>query len=171
MSDLKRPNYFTGRLLTAEDFQAEQDYHRSKAQRHNRLLHGSGVVVGLQVSVENSTAGSAIVVQPGFALDPAGREVELDERRKLPITASWTSLHVHIRYLERFVDEWPSSGTDPDASTQPRWIVETCEVALVGEPFSTDPTNPADAGVALARVIRRGRRWHLDRRFRVPCVR
>ena len=171
MPDLKRPNYFAGRLLTAEDFQAEQDYHRSKAQRHNLHLHGSGVVMGLQVSVENSAAGSVVVVEPGIALDPTGHEVELDELRKLLIVDSCTSLHVHIRYLERFVDEVPPPGTDPGASTQPRWIVETCEVVLVGEPVSTDPTNSADAGVALARVTRRGRRWQLDRRFKIPRTR
>ena len=171
MPDLKRPNYFAGRLLTVEDFQAEQDYHGSKARRHNLLIHGSGVVVGLHVSMENSAVGSAVLVEPGFALDPLGNEVQLDERRKLPIVNSCASFQVRIRYLERFADGLPATGQGGSVSTQPRWIVETCEVVLVSEPFPTDPANPADAGVALARVVRRGRRWHVDRRFKVPHAR
>jgi len=47
MPTLRRVNYFAGRLLTAEDFRAEQEYHREKSRRHNRRLHGSGVASGL----------------------------------------------------------------------------------------------------------------------------
>jgi hypothetical protein len=39
-------------LLTADDLQREQDYHRDKARLHNRFLHGWGVVAGLTVSVD-----------------------------------------------------------------------------------------------------------------------
>lgn len=167
MPELKRVNYFYGRLLTAEDFQAEQDYHRSRARRHNRFLHGIGVVSGLQVSVENSNAGSTIVVEPGFAIDPAGNELELDERRKIPIMAPCAAFQVRIRYVERFSDPGPAVDEDNSSGAQPKWIVETCEVVLLPEPCPMDPANPAGSGVALARVVRRGPRWKMDRRFKI----
>lgn len=31
-SPVKRPNYFTGQMLSAEDFTAEQEYHKGKQQ-------------------------------------------------------------------------------------------------------------------------------------------
>ena len=37
---VKRPNYFTGQILSAEDFTAEQEYHKGKQRRHN--LHCPG---------------------------------------------------------------------------------------------------------------------------------
>src|SRR5580765_8856337 len=48
---LQRPNYFTGRLLTAADLTSEQEYHRRMHRYHNLHLHGVGVVHGLKVSV------------------------------------------------------------------------------------------------------------------------
>lgn len=47
---LTRPRYFNGQLLTADDLQAEQNYFREKLRRHNRCLHGWGVVRGLEVT-------------------------------------------------------------------------------------------------------------------------
>ena len=39
----QRSRYFEGKLLTAEDFEREQDYHRAALRRHNLGLHGWGV--------------------------------------------------------------------------------------------------------------------------------
>ena len=49
---LKRPHFFAGQLLDAATLQGEQDYHRDKLRRHNRILHGFGIVSGLGVYVE-----------------------------------------------------------------------------------------------------------------------
>ena len=47
----RRLNYFSGRLLTAEDLKEEQTYHLNKRRLHNLALHDWGVVVGLDVSI------------------------------------------------------------------------------------------------------------------------
>jgi hypothetical protein len=44
-----RNNYFTGKLLTARDFTAEQQYSADKLRLHQIALHGWGVVCGLKV--------------------------------------------------------------------------------------------------------------------------
>ena len=41
--------YFTGKHMTAEDFEADQHYFLSRHRLHNALLHGWGVVWGLEV--------------------------------------------------------------------------------------------------------------------------
>ena len=67
---LKRNNFFAGRLLTAEDFQAEQQYLREKQRLHNRFLLGFGVVAGLEVSIDRSAKSETVVrVAPGLAID------------------------------------------------------------------------------------------------------
>jgi hypothetical protein len=72
---LERLRYFPRQLLTADDMRVEQDYFREKQRRHNRFLHGWGVVCGLLVQ-PNPTAGPLVVtVCPGYALGPCGDEI------------------------------------------------------------------------------------------------
>jgi hypothetical protein len=78
---VRRVNYFHGQLLTPEDLQAEQDYHRKMRYLHNRLL-GHGVVHGLDVTVGD---GSTVVVTPGLAIDPCGREIVLSDELRIAV--------------------------------------------------------------------------------------
>lgn len=68
----ERNRYFYGKLLTVRDFESEQKYFNDKRRLLNRLVHGSGVVSGMQVvAVDDKT----ISVEMGVALDYAGREI------------------------------------------------------------------------------------------------
>jgi hypothetical protein len=91
----ERNRYFTGKFMTARDFQVEQDYTVSHLRWHNRLFHGWGVVCGLEV-VEHPDAGSKVptdcawrwvVVKAGVAVDCCGRSLvlERDTAFALPI--------------------------------------------------------------------------------------
>ncbi|MGB8955747.1 MAG: hypothetical protein WCC10_10245 [Tumebacillaceae bacterium] len=72
----ERNRYFYGKLLTVRDFESEQIYYNDKRRLLNRLLHGTGVVAGLQViKVDDKT----ISVQAGVALDHFGREIVVPE--------------------------------------------------------------------------------------------
>lgn len=69
----RRPHYFAGRLLTAEDFALEQEYHIRMRRLQNLATLGAGVVSGLTVSTD--PVGSGVIVAPGYAIDPLGREI------------------------------------------------------------------------------------------------
>lgn len=77
----ERPRYFPRQLITPDDLTLEQEYFRNKMRRHNRLLHGWGVVCGALVCpVLPSNESSApvpwkVVVQPGYILGPYGDEI------------------------------------------------------------------------------------------------
>ena len=43
------PRYYPRQLITPADLTLEQDYFRDRLRRHNRLLHGWGVVCGALV--------------------------------------------------------------------------------------------------------------------------
>jgi len=85
MSDLKsgcctpleRVRYFPRQLLTADDLTAEQDYYREKMRRHNRYLHGWGVVCGCAVEPIAGGTGWQVRVSPGYAVSPAGDEIQI----------------------------------------------------------------------------------------------
>ena len=100
-----RPNYFVGKILTAADFQQEQEYHREKSRRHNRFLHGWGVVSGLDVHIEDN---ATVIVSPGLALDCAGNELVLTAPEKMSLSCVTGKHYLTIRYRESPGGEQPS---------------------------------------------------------------
>jgi hypothetical protein len=147
-----RPNFFTGRLLTADDLREEQEYHREKHRRHLQMLHGFGVVDGLDVGVASD--GTTISIEPGVAIDAYGREVVLDDLLVLPIPVDTPSpICVVVQYAERLVDPMPV----PDGGTEPGHIEEGCGVSLM--------PGPGDDSVAVARLIREQAVWRVDTAF------
>jgi hypothetical protein len=72
----KRPNYFAGQYLLAEDFKSEQNYHIDRQRRHNRLLHVSGIAEGLKV-ILNEPQERKVKVTAGTAFDNEGRQIIL----------------------------------------------------------------------------------------------
>jgi hypothetical protein len=72
-----RNRYFYGKFLTERDLTLEQGYVNRKRWLVNRLGLGSGVLCGLEV--ELSKDGSCLLVQPGVAIDPLGREIIVPE--------------------------------------------------------------------------------------------
>jgi hypothetical protein len=80
--------YAIGMLLDAEDFKAEQLYHRGRLSRVLAYLHGGGTVAGLRVEwIKPLDPGAdadfprgrpeEIIVHPGIAVDRVGRVIEV----------------------------------------------------------------------------------------------
>ncbi len=72
---LERVRYYPRQLLTAEDMRQEQRYFIEKLRRHNRFIHGWGIVCGLEVKSPSSGSGLVVTVCPGYALSPQGDEI------------------------------------------------------------------------------------------------
>jgi hypothetical protein len=160
-SALARNRYFSGRLLGAQDFQLEQDYFRERQRRHNRALHGAGVVHGLQVAVRpNGGSGEQVVVQAGFAIAPDGEEIEVrcEASARLPHTGS--RLFVMLSRAE-----FPSHPVPASADGQ-------LQFTRVEETFSLGVQATASQnGIALARLIGTASGWTIDDAFAVPRAR
>lgn len=77
----ERPRYFPGQVITAGDLTQDQDYFRDKLRRHNRMLHGWGIVCGAKVEIANDANGKPkpwfLKVDPGYILGPCGDEIEI----------------------------------------------------------------------------------------------
>src|ERR1700682_1496595 len=103
---MERLRYFDGQMLTAKDFQAEQDYQIEKRRLHNRRLHGVGVVDGLAVSV--NAPGTVVLVSPGLALDCYGREILVEGPVRLELGIHTSDVcFVAIEYAETASDPVP----------------------------------------------------------------
>jgi hypothetical protein len=140
---VKRPHYFNHQFLREQDFLAEQSYHVEMRRRHNRLLHGWGVVEGLEV---RRRAECEITVEPGMAIDDQGRELVIASPVVHDLSSFDRSSHTFITlvYAEAWQEEDHHSSGGVDGYTR---VTERPEVvARKHEP-------PKDGAViTLARV-------------------
>ena len=167
---LKRVRYSFGQILSVDDFTAEQEYFLEKQRRHNRTLHGAGVVFGLEVSRRKDS----VVVQPGLALDCRGEEVSVCEPVESAFPQAGEKAYIILSYDEKMADPLPVAGEDLLLSR----IEESFKVTF--EPH--DPTAkhkwrkaslvPCENvhGIPLAKLFFNRGRWRIDRRFRRPQV-
>ncbi|MEO5843344.1 MAG: hypothetical protein ABIQ33_00740 [Caldimonas sp.] len=165
-SGLRRVRYFFGQRLDVDDLQVEQEYLLDRLARRNRLLYGAGIVDGLAVTVEGDAGALRVVIAPGLAFDPRGREIFLGEPCGVALPASGDALLVQLSYRERPCRDVPAAAdgsTSGVAATQPSRIVETFDARLA-------PT-PAPDAVGIARVRRLRGRWRVDAKFTPPRVR
>ena len=73
---LLRPGFEVADYLRAADLAAEQAWRRQRLRRHNRHLHGWGIVCGLYVvPAVDATRPWSVIVCPGYALGPYGDEI------------------------------------------------------------------------------------------------
>jgi hypothetical protein len=72
----ERPRYYARQLVTPDDMTLEQDYFRAKLRRHNRYLHGWGVVCGAHVAP--ATQPWLAIVKSGYILGPYGDEIYIE---------------------------------------------------------------------------------------------
>jgi hypothetical protein len=171
---IERVNYFHGQILSSADFQAEQEYCLAKFRRHNRYLHGWGVVCGLKVS---NVSPFEIMVEPGVAIDCAGNEIHVGAPVKMAIPQAARVQFVVLQYEETKTSPVPvvsaEAGTPEEEMAFSR-IVEGYHLEILDH----DPTarhggkGPGTPGcgrlhpVCIARLRKGPRRWRVERRRR-----
>ena len=75
---LERTRFYPRQLVGPDDLTQDQRYFRDKARRHNRMLHGWGIVCGACVR-RNPLNTCEVVVDPGYILGPYGDEIMIGE--------------------------------------------------------------------------------------------
>lgn len=160
-----RVAYFDGRLLGTADFADEQSYFRKRLRRRNLHLHGAGIVSGLQVSLAPATGpgGQSVVVEPGFAFDPLGEEIEVCQSTAVPLPPQGRSLFLQLLFAECPTDRIPSPGS-PGATSEDEQLYSRIE-----ETFTVVLTATARVdALSIARLACRRGRWQVDGRFKPP---
>ena len=82
---LERVRYFAGQLLTPDDMRLEEEYFRHRLRRHNRFLHGWGVVCGARVKPHPESKPWTVIIEPGYVLDPHGNEILIDQEVEVDV--------------------------------------------------------------------------------------
>ena len=164
---LTRPNFFYGKLLTVEDLTQEQTYFIEKSKRHNRSLHGFGIVSGLKVS----TDAGKIKITAGMALDCEGNEIIVCPDQTLAVPANKLDVaFVNVKYAERY------EGVIPPG--EPASITESFELSLGKDNENRGHRHQRSRwlscgnphALTLAKLRRSGEGWRVDRRYRAPVI-
>lgn len=170
---LTRVNYFNRQLLTADDMTTERDYFLQKLRRHNRFLHGWGVVCGLTVTAAPSdTAPWRVQIGTGYALAPYGDEIFVGEAVYFDLAAcisggttspcepnlvtagsagTSSTAYLAIKYAECLARpiQVASSGCGCDSDPcQYSRIVDSFQLQCMAQP----PTQPADPTTTLCQA-------------------
>jgi hypothetical protein len=82
---LERTRFFPRQLVTPDDLTQDQVYFREKLRRHNRLLHGWGIVCGALVQHRE---GCELTVTSGYLLGPWGDEIVIDEEVSIDVCST-----------------------------------------------------------------------------------
>lgn len=109
---MERLRYFPRQLLTADDMRAEQEYFRERLRRHNRYLHGWGVVCGCTVEALDHAKGWKVRVCPGFAVGPQGDEILIDDCVEVDLQTGVQQPPCSVRWPCPPVGEMPGAGRD-----------------------------------------------------------
>jgi hypothetical protein len=171
---LQRVNYFDRQLLTADDMLTEREYFLQKLRRHNRFLHGWGVVCGLAVkSAATSDQPWRVEIDPGYALGPYGDEIFVGETSYLDLArcgpnvatdppepnrltggtgTTGSTVYVAIKYAECSAPPVLAlSGCGDEAPCEFSRICDSFEVSCLSGLPATPPSVPS-----LCEIMQRG---------------
>ncbi|XVU28354.1 hypothetical protein ACQPZJ_15310 [Actinoplanes sp. CA-054009] len=106
----RRLRYFHGQMLTARDFQREQEYFREKLKLRMRCLLGYGVVCGLRV--EPAAGPARVRLTSGLGVDCDGNEIlvqdgcaiDLDDAVAADERTGGATVWIGVEYAERPVE-------------------------------------------------------------------
>lgn len=172
---LKRNQFFSGKLLTAEDLALEQEYFRERLRRHNRYLHGFGVVFGLEVS----KSGGDVVISPGLAIDCQGNEIVVPEpmERALPSVDLGSTLFLSISPIEKGTDPVPNPV--PNCTETENSRIEESAVAVFEKANANQGHRHFKGrwrccgnshGLTIAKLRFSSGQWRIDRRLHAPRI-
>jgi len=168
---LERPHFFSGKLITSDDLALEQQYFLEKLKRHNRNLHGFGIVSGLKVTTDSGR----IVVDAGMALDCQGNELVIHNVQTLSPPATGETrrtAYVNIRYAE------DSVGATVVSEAGGSRIRESFEIVIGQENCNRGhrhvrarwlPCGEAHA-LTIAKLKHSSHGWRVDRGYRPPAI-
>jgi hypothetical protein len=153
--DVERVAFFSGRMLTAEDLVAEQDYGREKLRRLTRAALGTGIVSGLTPTISTNDSGApTLTISPGYAVDPAGELIVVPGTQTIDLDPTSSGSVIQLLFDERparFVASEDESASK--AEPRPTRIVEGFSITLSKERDSR--------AVVLGTVMHEPDGWHV----------
>lgn len=112
-----------GMAVTAQVWEEAHEYHNLRQKYHDLLQHSSGIITGLEVSVDERPF--TINLKPGLAIDPAGELIIVQEPKSYLIGSNPGLLYLILSYGRSILAKESSDG--------PRFIRSEFTLQAVGK--------------------------------------
>jgi len=139
LNRFERNRFFNGKLMTARDMKAEQEYHSERLETVTGQVTGWGIVCGLGARIERGDGESTrprAVVESGVAIDKAGRLIVVpeDDSKPLPdsIGRANEEVSVYLRHTTCLTESVPAHGSEDACKEECDYnrTVETYEIVV-----------------------------------------
>lgn len=150
LSTFERNAYFYGKLLTTRDFQAEQQYFIDKGRTVHRLLHGTGIVCGLDVLAARIQDTKLVIdLGEGYALDCCGREIVIPTPQLQITLDGWQpgKNYVYVEYHEKKKEPTPPPGATVAGDD------DSCNYGRISELYGFSVTQTAPAAKEVGSLM------------------
>ena len=107
---LERPRFYAGQLLTESELNSLQAYVKGKNRLHNRYLHGSGVVCGLQVICHDCEGW--VTLEEGYAIGPCGDDIIVCDKHDFDLIGHIKECRDKNRYRNDCNPVHPNTNTN-----------------------------------------------------------
>ena len=171
---LKRVNPFQGLMIDADTWRDAHDYHRLHQQRHGLLLHGWGIVSGLEVRPHDPPDRS-LEIGAGVAVDAEGRLMVVAQPTRYHLNAEEPGL-IYLLLTFRDIPSEPFGAALEDGKRVPSRLREGFLIAeydrLPDTPYvelARVRLSAAGRPVVAAPAPARPAEDQLDLRFRVAA--
>lgn len=144
---LCRPRFFAGQLLTDGDLRRLDHYIVAKDRLHNRYLHGSGVVCGLEVVCQ--ACNGDVTVRAGYALGPCGEDIIVCQDTSVSIQDLLAAYRQQQAVQANCLPYGATPPTDCSAAEQD-WILSICYAESASRGVTSLRQPPASGGCGCA---------------------
>jgi len=141
----ERVHFYDGMILSANDLEAERDYHIARSRLINRAVFGCGIACGLEVEKHPADVPATrfVCVRPGIAFDCKGDPLELCRPVKLdldpdPCKRPPTRVCILIRRRDAKPQSGNGDGCCEQSAERPSRIRDEVEIRVVDSLTSFD---------------------------------
>src|SRR5262249_38365371 len=141
---IKRVEPFAGLLVDAQTWQDAHAYHRQQQQLHALLLHGAGIVRGLEIEPLDPP-GRGVLIRPGPVLSPSGQLILVPTAIRCRLHTTEAKM-LYLALIARDIPSDPLAGLDSDnGARRPSRMVESYTIIELTGPLDED-------AIELARI-------------------
>lgn len=140
---LCRPRFFAGQLLTDEDLKRLDHYIVAKDRLHNRYLHGTGVVCGLEVIC--NACDDTVTVRTGYAIGPCGEDIIVCGDTSVDVGALIQEFRKQQAKQRSCTPSGDSPNQDCEAAQQ-EWVLSICYQETASRGATSLKTPPKKSG-------------------------
>jgi hypothetical protein len=118
---MERPRFYTGMLLTESELNGVESYVTAKNRLHNRLLHGYGIVCGLEV--ERSQCEGWLLIHQGYAIDACGNDIIVCKDESIDVLAAIRACRDAADQVKTPCDPYQPYSPQPPCKGTEEWCI------------------------------------------------